>query len=221
MIKKRIEEFPDYEITTCGKIFNSKGKQIKMHSNIDGYWTFNLQKDGKGYHRRRARLLALTFIPNPDNLPVVNHIDHTRTNDNLDNLEWVTHKGNTRKSVELHPERWKALATITEELVHEVCKMIEDGYRNVDINSQLNVTNDIIKHIRRGECWTEVSCNYKMQGSMKTISPETAKWVCYRVKEGLSNSEILAISECKALTRNIIKSIRHKRSWGKISKDIL
>lgn len=221
MIKKVIKEFPDYEISTCGRVFNKEGKELKFQVNVDGYWVINLHKEGKSHHRRRARLLAVTFIPNPDNLPVVNHIDHTRTNDNLENLEWVSYKSNSSKSVELHPERWKQQATITEDKAHLICQMIHDGNRNVDIKRELKVSLDIIKHIRRGQCWVEVSCNYKMQGSKKAISPETAKWVCHKIKEGLSNSEILELSECKALNRNIVKGIRGKRSWKKVSKDIL
>lgn len=219
MIKKRIEEFPDYEISTCGRFFK-EGKELKVQVNIDGYYVINLQKDGKSYHRRRARLLALTFIPNPDNLPVVNHIDHTRTNDSLDNLEWVSYKENSRKSVELCPDRWKAKAEIDEVKARDICIMIHEGYRNKEIVDKLGVTQDIVKHIRKGDTWTEISKDYKMQSSKKSISEETAKWVCYRIKEGLSNSEILEQTVCNNLSRSIIKHIRYGKSWSKISKGI-
>ena len=208
-------------ITTCGKILNADGKERKFQINEDGYYVINLSKDGKEHHRRRARLLAQTFIPNPDNLPVVNHIDHTRTNDSLDNLEWVTHKENNTKSVDLHPERWKSLAIIDDQMAHNICSRIEQGMRNADISKELSVSFDIIKHIRTGATWPEISCNYKMQGSCKGISTNTVKWVCYRVKEGLSNSEILKNSTCNRLTRDMVKKIRNGKTWKKISKDIL
>lgn len=219
MIKKKLEEFPDYEISTCGRFFKD-GKELKIQVNIDGYYVINLQKGGKSYHRRRARLLAQTFIPNPENLPVVNHIDHTRTNDSLENLEWVSFKDNSSKSVDLHPERWKTLADIDKEKAITICKMIHEGVRNKDIVEQLSVTLDTVKHIRNGNTWKEVSKDYNMLPSIKSISPETAKWVCYQIKYGLSNREILLKSTCKNLTRVIVKSIRNKKSWKKISKDI-
>ena len=98
MEKVILEEFGNYSITRCGRLFSCKtGKELKWDTNRDGYYVkvFTLPC-GKRTCRRRARLLAQTFIDNPDNLPVVNHIDHDRTNDKLENLEWVTHKENLK-----------------------------------------------------------------------------------------------------------------------------
>lgn len=47
------------------------------------------------------RLLAINFIPNPDNKPVVNHKDADKTNNRLENLEWVTQKENARHAADL------------------------------------------------------------------------------------------------------------------------
>lgn len=58
------------------------------------------QTDSQGYKvaakRSVHRLVAITFLPNPDSLPVVNHIDGNRSNNNIDNLEWVSYRDNTR-----------------------------------------------------------------------------------------------------------------------------
>ena len=74
-----------------------KGKILKLyHNTIDGYFSIKLLNeygDRKTYHVHR--FVAETFIPNPDNLPCVNHKDENKLNNRIDNLEWCTHKYNT------------------------------------------------------------------------------------------------------------------------------
>ena len=70
-----------------GKILNGhwagpKGSEYKYVA---------LSKDDKPKYLRVHRLVACAFIPNPDNLPEVNHIDEDKSNNRADNLEWVTH----------------------------------------------------------------------------------------------------------------------------------
>ena len=56
----------------------------------DGYAQVVLSKDGHAFTRRVHRLVAKAFIPNPDNLPFVNHKDETPSNNHVENLEWCT-----------------------------------------------------------------------------------------------------------------------------------
>ena len=67
----------------------------------DGYKVVTLrgrEKNSKAYYRRINRLVAKSFIPNPHNYPVVNHIDEIKDNDNVNNLEWCTVAYNNRYS---------------------------------------------------------------------------------------------------------------------------
>lgn len=61
----------------------------------DGYLRVCLSKDGKHTPALVSRLVAREFIPNPDNLPVINHKDENKQNNNVDNLEWCTVRYNT------------------------------------------------------------------------------------------------------------------------------
>ena len=63
-----------------------------------GYLYVNLHKDGVVRHCTVHRLVAQAFIPNPNNLPCVNHKDEIRHNNCVDNLEWITNMDNLRYS---------------------------------------------------------------------------------------------------------------------------
>lgn len=72
-----------------------KGKILVFGKNHGGYWQVGLSKNSKSTRKSVHRLVAETFIPNPNNYPCVNHKDEVKTNNRVDNLEWVTYKENT------------------------------------------------------------------------------------------------------------------------------
>lgn len=67
-----------------------KGRILKPHYNNMGYATVDLQIHKKVDRRLISRMVAEAFIPNPDNLPCVNHKDQNPANNRVDNLEWCT-----------------------------------------------------------------------------------------------------------------------------------
>lgn len=71
-----------------------KGKELTLQTNHGGYITAAMYKNGKVKVKFVHRIVAEAFIHNPDNKPYVNHLDETRDNNNVDNLEWVTHEEN-------------------------------------------------------------------------------------------------------------------------------
>lgn len=94
----------DY-ITPSGKIYklypNGKYHQKKTSVNkYNGYVYVGItMADGSGNKNKRVhRLLAIAFLPNPDNLPVVGHKDNNKSNNSLDNLYWTTVQENTQKA---------------------------------------------------------------------------------------------------------------------------
>lgn len=72
-----------------------KGKIRKPQIISTGYKQVQLSKDGKVKGICIHRLVAEAFIPNPDNLPCVNHKDEDKTNNNVENLEWCSFKYNS------------------------------------------------------------------------------------------------------------------------------
>lgn len=107
---KDIEGFEDtYKISDSGEIWSKdrlcidskgrkrfrKGQKLNPDIASNGYYRITLAKNGKKKQKYLHRLLAEYFVPNPNNLPQVNHKDGNKTNCNLKNLEWVTVKENT------------------------------------------------------------------------------------------------------------------------------
>lgn len=85
-----------------GKSGNSKEKILKQKI-CKGYCRIQLCKDNKKKHYQVHRLIATAFLPNPQNLPQVNHKNEQKTDNCVSNLEWVTQKYNINYG--LHNER--------------------------------------------------------------------------------------------------------------------
>lgn len=89
-----------YRITSTGKVISLKrGRRIlrpKPHSR--GYHSVTLSRNGVAEDHLVHRLVARHFLPNPKELPEVNHKDGNKQNNDVSNLEWVSHAENTRHS---------------------------------------------------------------------------------------------------------------------------
>ncbi len=99
-IWKTIEEVPHYSVSNLGKVRNDcRGRMLKP--SLSGrYASVTLVKNNKAkLFRNVHRLVAIAFIPNPNNLPCVNHKDEDTWNNKYDNLEWCTKQYNTEYSL--------------------------------------------------------------------------------------------------------------------------
>lgn len=97
----------DYIVSSDGKVYSTNNigrakyhKEISQRKNSDGYMQITGGKTGHRGQYRVHRMIAEAFIPNPDNLPEVNHKDNNRTNNCVDNLEWCTHVYNIQYSID-------------------------------------------------------------------------------------------------------------------------
>ena len=85
----------DRYVKTCYEAYKlHKGKILSPGKSKLGYLQVSLCNNGKIHQIKIHRLVAQAFLPNPDNLPEVNHRDENPGNNNVDNLEWCTRKYN-------------------------------------------------------------------------------------------------------------------------------
>ena len=104
-IWKDIPGHPGYQISTDGRVkscvnnrygIGIKCRELSQHTNAHGYKTVHLGRDN---NKLVHRLVALTHIPNPDNYPLVRHLDDDPSNNNVENLAWGTQTDNMQDCV--------------------------------------------------------------------------------------------------------------------------
>lgn len=161
----KITGFDAYDVNEEGLVVNTRsGRILKPEIIWDGYERVTLSQNNNLKRFRVHRLVADAFIPNPHGLPMVNHKDGNKRNNNVSNLEWVNCQQNTkhafdnnlRKSGEEHYE-----ARLTTEIVESVCKLIESGLTRGRILKQFPCVNKTqFDDIRRRRSWKKVSYKY-------------------------------------------------------------
>jgi hypothetical protein len=123
----------EYKITEKGELYNKKGRLIKPRVTNSGYLKYYIYIEGVYRNILAHRLVAETFIPNPNNKPCVNHKDGNKHNNCIDNLEWCTYKENALHSY--HVLGKKVNSNI-------------NGNLNGELNGRAKLTKEIVEEIR-------------------------------------------------------------------------
>nr|DAS84790.1 MAG TPA: homing endonuclease [Crassvirales sp.] len=150
---KVITGYPDYLISESGEIFSLKSnRNLKPYKTTKGYLQVRLDS-GKAFHVHR--LVTEAFIPNPDNLPQINHKNEDKTDNRVENLEWCNQSqnmqhgtGNERRSYALKGRKttWNSKQVLQLSLGGEEIKRWEStmevertlGYKNTNIGACCN-----------------------------------------------------------------------------------
>lgn len=147
-----LEDFKHYLVSNKGRVWNSRhNRELTPYPSHDGYPTVQLHNTIKNVRTVRVhRLVALAFIPNPESKETVNHKDAVKTNNHVNNLEWMTDEENRQHAYDnglMHTgliERYKWI----EEHLDEIELMLLEGQTYKTVSEYFGVNSQLIKRLK-------------------------------------------------------------------------
>lgn len=154
-----------YKVSNKGTIIGKRGRPLKPYDNGRGYLIVTIpQKDGYRQTSKSVhRFVAEAWIPNPENLSDVDHIDSDRYNNHVSNLRWVTHGENIRYSYNSNNRSAKGsrnsrCKTSVKE-VEDICCLLQEGYKPSEIRD-MGYSYSRVRAIKRRTNWAHISSKY-------------------------------------------------------------
>ena len=134
---KPIPNYPEYLASFDGRVYSTKlHRRLSTNPHkIFGYLQVHLRKKT----HRLNRVIATTWIPNPDNLPCVGHKDNNRTNNRVENLYWCTNQENTQQCI--RDGRFNIPSPkLSEESINKMIEDYESGMSNLQIKVKYGIS---------------------------------------------------------------------------------
>lgn len=219
-----------YLITNEGKVISTayKGKkgrycELKDNPDHDGYRIITLNHKGRKYTRKIHRLVAEAFIPNPNDLPQVNHLDGDKSNNSVENLEWADCVSNIHHAMN-HKLRY-SISNLDK--ISAVCDMLENSDKSFkDIADECGVSKGVVAKVKEKRIWKnavldrdfanrkkKIYCGEKNPSSV--ITSKQAHEVCKLMVAGKSPT---AIADILNISRSIVYSIHSGKTWQCVSQ---
>ena len=157
-IFKDIKEFEGlYQISNLGNVLNVKTNKILSKRKYGcGYYGYALFKNKKRKEYKEHRLVAENFINNEFNLKLVNHINGIKTDNRVENLEWVTSHENHIHAMNLGLKakgEGHGCSKLKMEDVYKIKTMLKEGVPQRKISKLFNVGQSAITDINLGKTW--------------------------------------------------------------------
>lgn len=220
---KLITNSRNYYITPDGRVF-SGSKELKQTKTPQGYLKVRIYYvDGTSRDQKVHRLVAMEYIPNPLNKKEVNHIDANKTNNDISNLEWVTHAENMRHAHDNNLITYgfeTANSHYSEEQIRKVFQLMQEGWRYKDISKETGVGYQHIINLRNNHRHKNIAEEYQVPPPRSTkISVETVRWICKMLELGHKDREIVKMSNNPLVNQTKVRFIRTRHTFTDISKD--
>lgn len=144
-------------------MIGKRGNTLKPSDNGRGYLIVGCVVNGVKTSKAVHRLVAEAWLPNPKNLPEVNHKDLNRYNCHVDNLEWMTHGKNIEYSYKMEGRSAtgtdNARCKTEERTVIEICELLASGLSAAQVRDR-GYDYGRVRAIKRRLNWQQISKNY-------------------------------------------------------------
>lgn len=144
-----------------GKCRIQIGRELSQSKCKKGYLMVSIKRKGNKYHTFVHRLIAICFIPNPENKPQVNHIDGDKLNNSIENLEWCTNKENHDHARKMGLMKCNTcekhhMSKLTNNQVKEARKKRKKGSTIPELSIEYNVSTTAMHKILTHQTYKEV-----------------------------------------------------------------
>jgi hypothetical protein len=194
---KQIKDFENYEVSTFGRIRNSKTNKFMKLNNKGGYMNISLSNNIERKSFKVHRLVLIAFVPNPENKTDVNHKDKDKHNNNISNLEW-----NTRSENNIHGKLNVVITTNKNKSVYKMDKKsdeILDKYDSIQLAADWVVENQLatsshtarnsIGNVITGLSKSSYGFKWKLENTNETLEDEIWKKVVVDKQENINDNK--------------------------------
>lgn len=189
-------ETTDYSVSSTGIVRNDKTGKILKTNFSKGYERLNLSYHGKFKQYFVHRLVAMAFIPNPDNKPEVNHINGVKSCNHIFNLEWVDRSENQQHAIQYGLRNNKKInrKKLTYDQVVNICKLLEENVCNqMEIARIIGCSRQVVGSILRHKIYTDISKDYNID--KYTVKTYCGRWNTSKVSSKYTISQIKEVCE--------------------------
>lgn len=209
-----------------------QGELLYLDKNTGGYFHVNIHDKDHGVDKYITlhRLVAITFIPNPDNLPAINHINGNILDCSVENLEWVTQKQNSEHAVLMGlycTGDDNPVTKIPDAVVRQICYDFHRGKGIKYVSKKYGINKHTASSIKNGNIRKNISSGFNLNNAESDVAHDedhynakisniTTHCICRDLEAGMS---VPAVAKKYRTTIGIVEHIKEGNTHRRIAKN--